>query len=184
MFSKISSITFGLLAFAVTSSLADHWITVVNNCGSTVNPTVVDTSCTYSASRCGQTSTYGGPWSQTIGAGGSAIFKLPNNFVGRIFDSYSGGCGSDGWDCSLLEYNFDNGDSATDQSYDLSNIQGFTRGQMAVPYPSNTGCLTKTCFTSGCDASQAYPVGDEGDNAANTSCGSADLGIALYYCAA
>lgn len=104
MFSKISSITFGLLAFAVTSSLADHWITVVNNCGSTVNPTVVDTSCTYSAARCGQTNTYGGPWSQTIGPGGSAIFKLPNNFVGRIFDSYSGGCGSDGWDCSLLEY--------------------------------------------------------------------------------
>lgn len=98
MFHKVYAVTIGLLAFAVGSSVADYWIMVVNNCGATVNPTVVDTSCTYSSARCGQTSSYSGPWSQAIGSGGSAIFKLPNNFVGRIFDSYSGGCGSDGWD--------------------------------------------------------------------------------------
>jgi len=81
-------------------------------------------------------------------------------------------------------FNFDNGPAATSQSYDLSNIQGFTRGMQAVPWPSDAGCQTKTCWAADCDLSQAYPPGNEGDNAANTSCGAANLGITLYLCAA
>ncbi|KAG8853630.1 hypothetical protein FRB96_008047 [Tulasnella sp. 330] len=183
---KVSILSFASALVTYTGMVAaDHWITVVNNCGVTANPWVADTSCTYSAARCGQTNAYTGPTSYTVAPGGSAIFMLPNNFVGRVFDKgSSSACGTDGWDCSLLEFNFDNGAAATDQSYDLSNIQGFTRGMQAVPWPSNAGCQTKTCFASNCALDQAYPPGNEGDNAANTSCGAANLGITLYLCAA
>lgn len=101
------------------------WHSVVNNCAKTANPWVADTSCTYSPARCGKTNPYTGPTSHSVAAGGNAVFTLPNNvrtakyklprhsqieflcsaqFVGRVFDrASSSACGSDGWDCSLLE---------------------------------------------------------------------------------
>jgi len=97
------SVTSALAAYTGMVA-ADHWITVVNNCGATTTPTVTDTSCTYSAARCGQTNPYTGPTQFTLATGQSGIFELPNNFVGRVFDiASSSACGSDGWDCSLLE---------------------------------------------------------------------------------
>ena len=50
----------------------------------------------------------------------------------------------------------DTGDKWTPQSYDISNIQGFTQ---SVSIGATNGCQSTTCTSVHCPCTQAYPPG-------------------------
>ncbi|ESK89949.1 thaumatin-like protein 1-like [Moniliophthora roreri MCA 2997] len=129
-------------------ALADHKFTLTNRCGNTITPVIADTKCGYSPPTL--------PLNPSqIGSGESQTVTIPSNWVGRIF-AQNGSCGPKGEGCSVTEFNLDSGDAFTPQSYDISNIQGFTQSfQIGA-----AGCETVTCTSADCGCKNAYPVGD------------------------
>ncbi|KAI3614559.1 thaumatin-like protein 1-like [Moniliophthora roreri] len=111
--------SFFILSMSPLLALADHKFTLTNRCGNTITPVIADTKCGYSPPTL--------PLNPSqIGSGESQTVTIPSNWVGRIF-AQNGSCGPKGEGCSVTEFNLDSGDAFTPQSYDISNIQGFTQ---------------------------------------------------------
>ncbi|KAF5371432.1 hypothetical protein D9757_010010 [Collybiopsis confluens] len=145
-----------LSVFASVSSLvaAQHAFTLVNRCGSAVNPVFANTACGYSP-RCAGAGFYTAAQPGSLAPGASKTVSVPVDWVGRLFNQ-NGACGASGEDCTITEYNLDTGDTFTPQAYDISNIQGFTQSiQLGA-----AGCDTVTCTNANCGCSEAYPIGD------------------------
>ncbi|KAF9257437.1 hypothetical protein L218DRAFT_1017854 [Marasmius fiardii PR-910] len=160
---------------------ADHRFTLVNRCGSAVNAVVADTRCGYSP-RCADASSYTGPQPGSIGAGQTKAITIPSNWVGRIF-AQNGHCGAKGESCTLTEYNLDSGNQFTPQTYDISNIQGFTQS-ISV---NADGCQTVTCTNVNCACDQAYPPGNTAGcgpvvDSPVRACGAGNVGFTVTFC--
>ena len=98
-----------------------------------------------------------------------------NKWVGRIFAN-TGSCGPKGESCTITEWNMDSGDFFTPQSYDISNIQGFTQSVQV----GMAGCDTVTCKDVNCGCKSAYPPGDLSgcvNDSPVHACGSGDIGM-------
>jgi hypothetical protein len=76
---------------------------------------------------------------------------IPASWVGRIW-AQNGKCGAKGESCSMIEFNLDSGNVYTPQSYDISNIQGFTQALQV----SASGCATATCKDQNCGVSASW----------------------------
>uniref|UniRef100_A0A0W0FAP4 Uncharacterized protein n=1 Tax=Moniliophthora roreri TaxID=221103 RepID=A0A0W0FAP4_MONRR len=116
---RFAQFSFFILSMSPLLALADHKFTLTNRCGNTITPVIADTKCGYSPPTL--------PLNPSqIGSGESQTVTIPSNWVGRIF-AQNGSCGPKGEGCSVTEFNLDSGDAFTPQSYDISNIQGFTQ---------------------------------------------------------
>ncbi|KAI0318678.1 hypothetical protein OF83DRAFT_1170900 [Amylostereum chailletii] len=116
----------------------------------------------------------------SLAAGASTAVTLPSAWVGRIFNQ-NGACGASGESCTVTEYNLDSGDFYTPQSYDISNIQGYTQSIQV----SAAGCDTVTCTNANCGCSSAYPVGDTsgcGNDSPVRACGAGDVSFTVVFC--
>ncbi|KAJ7804957.1 hypothetical protein B0H14DRAFT_2383360, partial [Mycena olivaceomarginata] len=133
--------------------------TFVNKCGNAITPIITDTSCGYSP-RCADAAKYSGPAPTVLAPGASQTLNIDSKWVGRIFASHPA-CGPKGESCTITEYNLDSGSQFTPQTYDISNIQGFTDSVQI----SAAGCDTVTCTNANCGCTSAYPLGD------TTGCG-------------
>ncbi|KAJ7473749.1 hypothetical protein B0H11DRAFT_2236235 [Mycena galericulata] len=157
-----------------------HPFTLVNKCSTPVTPIIADTSCGYSP-RCGAgVADYSGPQPTTLAPQGSQTLTIDTAWVGRIFASHPA-CGPKGEDCTITEYNLDSGSFFTPQTYDISNIRGFTDSvQIAV-----AGCDTVTCTSPSCGCTNAYPIGDTtgcGDDAPVHACGAGPIAFTVTFC--
>ncbi|KAJ7453204.1 hypothetical protein FB451DRAFT_1050417, partial [Mycena latifolia] len=128
--------------------------TLVNKCSTPITPVITDTSCGYSP-RCADAAKYSGPAPHTLATGASQTLTVDSSWVGRIFASHPA-CGPKGESCTITEYNLDSGDAFTPQTYDISNIQGFTDSLQI----SAAGCESVTCTSPSCGCKNAYPLGD------------------------
>ncbi|KAK7451238.1 hypothetical protein VKT23_012576 [Stygiomarasmius scandens] len=166
------------LGFAISAS-ANHAFTLTNRCGSAVNAVVADTRCGFSP-RCADASSFTAAQPGSIAPGTSKTVTIPSNWVGRIF-AQNGRCGSKGDGCSLTEFNLDSGDFFTPQSYDISNIQGFTQSLQI----SSPGCATVTCTNANCGCANAFPIGDTtgcGNDSPVRACGAGDVSFNVVFC--
>ncbi|KAK7444098.1 hypothetical protein VKT23_015496 [Stygiomarasmius scandens] len=171
------------LAFA-SSAYADHAFTLTNKCGNAVNPIIADTRCGYSP-RCDGAASFTGAQPGSLAAGASKTVTIPSNWVGRIFNQ-NGSCGEKGESCTITEFNLDSGDQFTPQTYDISNIQGFTQ---SIQIGAN-GCDTVTCTNANCGCSNAYPIGDTTGCQASTgtvdnpvrACGAGNIAFSVVFC--
>ncbi|KAK1231365.1 hypothetical protein PQX77_005527 [Marasmius sp. AFHP31] len=174
--------SFAVILAALAAPLlvaADHRFTITNRCGSSVNPIVANTRCGYSP-RCNDAVDFTAAQPGTIGAGQSKTITIPSRWVGRIFNQ-NGRCGAKGESCTLLEYNLDSGDRFTPQSYDISNIQGFTQSIST----GAVGCETVTCTNVNCGCRSAYPPGDLsgcGNDSPVRACGAGDIAFNVVFC--
>nr|ALA44973.1 thaumatin-like protein 11 [Moniliophthora perniciosa] len=151
---RFAQFSFFTLSLSPLLVLADHQFTLTNRCGNTITPVIADTRCGYSP-RCDGAASYTSAQPSQMASGASQTVTVPSNWVGRIF-AQNGSCGPKGEDCSVTEFNLDSGDAFTPQSYDISNIQGFTQSfQIGA-----AGCETVTCTSADCGCKNAYPVGD------------------------
>ncbi|KAL0569427.1 hypothetical protein V5O48_012531 [Marasmius crinis-equi] len=158
---------------------ADHKFTLTNKCGSAVNAVVADTRCGYSP-RCADAASFTGAQPGSIGAGQTKTVTIPSKWVGRIF-AQNGRCGAKGESCTVLEYNLDSGDQFTPQSYDISNIQGFTQSVQI----GAAGCATVTCKNANCGCTNAYPIGDItgcGNDSPVRACGAGNVAFNVVFC--
>ncbi|KAF5336763.1 hypothetical protein D9758_016381 [Tetrapyrgos nigripes] len=175
---KFLTVAAAALAFA-TSAYADHAFTFTNRCGNAVNPIIADTRCGYSP-RCSDASSFTGAQPGSLAPGASRTVNVPNSWVGRVFNQ-NGACGAKGEGCTLGEFNLDSGDFFTPQSYDISNIQGFTQSiQIGA-----AGCATVTCTNANCGCSNAYPVGDLsgcGNDSPVRACGAGNIAFNVVFC--
>jgi len=140
---------------------------------------VVSTACGYSA-RCADASTAALPSVGSLAAGTTTTINVPNNFVGRIF-SQDGSCGAKGEDCTMLEFNLDADSFYTPNSYDISNIQGFTQSISL----GAAGCSTVTCTSPSCSCENAYPIGDMtgcGNDLPVKACGKGNIAFTVVFC--
>ncbi|KAF5343099.1 hypothetical protein D9758_016014 [Tetrapyrgos nigripes] len=166
------------LAFAATAH-ADHAFTLTNRCPGAVNPVVADTRCGFSP-RCGDASSFTGAQPGSVAPGTSKVVNIPNNWVGRIFNQ-NGACGAKGDGCTMGEFNLDSGDFFTPQSYDISNIQGFTQSMQI----SAAGCATVTCTNANCGCANAFPIGDTtgcGNDSPVRACGAGNIAFNTHLC--
>ncbi|KAJ7090873.1 hypothetical protein B0H15DRAFT_248057 [Mycena belliarum] len=156
-----------------------HQFTLVNKCSSAVKPMVVSTACGYSP-RCAGAFSSALPSVGSLTAGQTTTINVPNNFVGRIF-SQDGSCGAKGESCTMLEFNLDADSFYTPNSYDISNIQGFTQS-IAL---GAAGCPTVTCTSPGCTCDNAYPIGDMtgcGSDLPVKACGKGNKAFTVVFC--
>ncbi|THU85970.1 hypothetical protein K435DRAFT_970478 [Dendrothele bispora CBS 962.96] len=162
-----------------SSASANHVFTLNNRCGNAVNAVVADTRCGFSP-RCDDASSFTGAQPGNIAAGTSKTVTIPSNWVGRIFNQ-NGNCGAKGDGCSMTEFNLDSGNAFTPQSYDISNIQGFTQSlQISAP-----NCATVTCTNANCGCANAFPVGDTtgcGNDSPVRACGAGDVPFTITFC--
>ncbi|KAJ7926219.1 hypothetical protein B0H13DRAFT_1090261 [Mycena leptocephala] len=158
---------------------AGHPFKFVNKCGAAVTPVIADTSCGYSP-RCADAAKYSGPAPKTLASGASQTLTIDSAWVGRIFASHPA-CGPKGESCTITEYNLDSGDAFTPQTYDISNIQGFTNSvQIAA-----AGCDTVTCTSPSCGCRSAYPLGDLsgcGNDSPVHACGAGNIAFTVTFC--
>jgi len=164
-----------------TRQSANHEFTLINNCDRTIQPVFANTACGYSP-RCDGAGHHTGAQPDAIAPGETGFATAPYAWVGRLFDSTSGSCGPSGEDCSIGEFNLDTGSVYTAQSYDLSNIQGFTQA-LAL---EASGCDALTCTSEDCGCDEAYPVGDESGCGADLpvrACGPGNIAFAITFCA-
>ncbi|TRM61254.1 hypothetical protein BD626DRAFT_434424, partial [Schizophyllum amplum] len=118
----------------------------------------------------------------TLAAGQSKHVTIPSKWVGRVFNKVAK-CGAKGENCTVTEFNLDSGDFYTPQSYDISNIQGFTQSIQI----KSAGCETVTCKQQSCPCKQAYPVGDIsgcGNDSPVRGCGAGDKTFTVTFCPA
>ncbi|KAH8818972.1 hypothetical protein DL96DRAFT_377105 [Flagelloscypha sp. PMI_526] len=166
-------------SFAMPQKRAGHQITIHNNCPGAVTPIITDTKCGYSP-RCADAASYTDRQPNVLQNGQSDTLTIPSNWVGRIF-AQTGSCGVKGESCTVTEWNMDSGDFFTPQSYDISNIQGFTQSvQIGM-----AGCDTVTCKDVNCGCRSAYPPGDLsgcGNDSPVHACGSGDIGMSVVFC--
>ncbi|KAJ7147889.1 hypothetical protein C8R43DRAFT_1237084 [Mycena crocata] len=163
----------------LASRAGGHAFTLVNKCGSAIKPVIADTRCGYSP-RCDNAVAYSGAQPQTLAAGASQTVTVDSSWVGRIFASHPQ-CGPKGESCTMTEYNLDSGDFFTPQSYDISNIQGFTDSIQI----SAAGCQTVTCTNANCGCSNAYPIGDLsgcGNDSPVRACGAGNIAFTVTFC--
>ncbi|KAF7311723.1 Thaumatin-like protein [Mycena indigotica] len=158
-------VVFALVASAVAEDRPRSWsnsrrqagshpFTFVNKCGAPVTPVITDTRCGYSP-RCADAVPFSGPQPGQLGPGQSKTVTVNARWVGRVFASHPQ-CGPKGESCTMGEFNLDSGDFFTPQSYDISNIQGFTDSMQIAA----SGCDTVTCTNANCGCRNAYPIGD------------------------
>ncbi|KAJ7810028.1 hypothetical protein B0H14DRAFT_2864690 [Mycena olivaceomarginata] len=162
-----------------TSSSGGHQFTLVNKCSNVVKPVVASTACGYSP-RCADASTASMPSPGSLAAGETTTITIPNKFVGRIF-SQDGSCGAKGESCTMLEFNLDADSVYTPNSYDISNIQGFTQSISL----GAEGCSTVTCTSPGCSCNDAYPIGDMtgcGNDLPVKACGKGNVPFTVVFC--
>ncbi|KAJ6507437.1 hypothetical protein C8R47DRAFT_94118 [Mycena vitilis] len=180
-----------------TSSSGGHEFTLINKCSSAVKPVVVSTACGYSP-RCADASTAALPSPGSLAAGKTTTVTIPDNFVGRIF-AQNGKCGASGEDCTMLEFNLDADSFYTPNSYDISNIQGFTQSISL----GAQGCSTATCTSPSCtvrspslflfqiltlisrQCDNAYPIGDMtgcGNDLPVKACGKGNIPFTVVFC--
>ncbi|KAJ6456418.1 hypothetical protein C8R45DRAFT_844999, partial [Mycena sanguinolenta] len=148
-------------------------------CSSAVQPVVVSTACGYSP-RCADASTAPLPSPGSLGAGKTTTITVPNSFVGRIF-AQDGSCGAEGESCTMLEFNLDADSFYTPNSYDISNIQGFTQSISL----GAEGCATVTCTDPSCSCTDAYPIGDTtgcGNDLPVKACGKGNIPFTVVFC--
>ncbi|KAJ7762550.1 hypothetical protein B0H16DRAFT_1311828 [Mycena metata] len=164
---------------ASTSSSGGHQFTLTNKCSSAVKPVVVSTACGYSP-RCADAFTAALPSPGSLAAGGTTTITIPNDFVGRIF-AQDGSCGAKGESCTMLEFNLDADSFYTPNSYDISNIQGFTQSISL----GAAGCSTVTCTSPSCGCENAYPIGDMtgcGNDLPVKACGKGNIAFDVVFC--
>ncbi|KAJ7782575.1 hypothetical protein DFH07DRAFT_791194 [Mycena maculata] len=162
-----------------SSSSSGHQFTLTNKCSSAVKPVVVSTACGYSP-RCSDASTAPLPSVGSLAAGTSTTITVPDDFVGRIFNQ-DGSCGEEGENCTMLEFNLDADSFYTPNSYDISNIQGFTQSISL----GAEGCDTVTCTSADCSCENAYPIGDTtgcGDDLPVKACGAGNIAFTVVFC--
>ncbi|KAJ7249270.1 hypothetical protein C8J57DRAFT_1079634 [Mycena rebaudengoi] len=160
------------------SNSGGHQFTLVNKCASAVKPVVVSTACGYSP-RCADALTEALPSVGALGVGKSTTLSI-DNFVGRIFTQTSK-CGAQGEGCTMLEFNLDADSFYTPNSYDISNIQGFTQSISL----GATGCPTVTCTSPSCSCANAYPIGDMtgcGNDSPVKACGKGNKAFTVVFC--
>ncbi|KAJ7493057.1 hypothetical protein B0H11DRAFT_1859027 [Mycena galericulata] len=156
-----------------------HAFTLVNNCTNEIQPVIADTRCGYSP-RCAGAASYTGPQPNSIPGQGSIPVTIPSAWVGRIFATVPS-CGPKGENCTVTEFNLDTGSQYTAQSYDISNIQGFTQSRSLPKGPTHT----MTCTNATCGCANAYPVGDTtgcGDDEPVQACGPGDVAFTITFC--
>jgi hypothetical protein len=171
--------TGGGTASSSSGSNGGHQFTLINKCSSAVKPVVVSTACGYSP-RCADASTAAMPSAGSLAAGKTTTITIPNNFVGRIF-AQDGSCGAKGESCTMLEFNLDADSFYTPNSYDISNIQGFTQSISL----GAEGCSTVTCTTPSCSCNDAYPIGDMtgcGNDLPVKACGKGNIPFTVVFC--
>ncbi|KAJ8091099.1 hypothetical protein AAF712_007686 [Marasmius tenuissimus] len=174
--------SFAIILVSLTAPLlvaADHKFTITNKCGNSVNAVIANTRCGYSP-RCGDAVDFTGAQPGTIAAGKSKTVTIPSRWVGRIFNQ-NGKCGAKGEKCTILEYNLDSGNQFTPQSYDISNIQGFTQSIST----GAAGCQTVTCKDVNCPCNQAYRPGDTtgcGSDQPVRACGAGNIAFNVVFC--
>ncbi|KAJ7646504.1 hypothetical protein FB45DRAFT_890625 [Roridomyces roridus] len=164
---------------ATAASGSSHKFTLINKCSAAVHPVVASTACGYSP-RCADASTAALPVVSSLGAGQTAVIQVPDKFVGRIF-SQNGECGASGENCTMLEFNLDADSFYTPNSYDISNIQGFTQ---SISLGAD-GCDTVTCTSARCSCENAYPIGDESGCGADLpvkACGAGNVAFTVTFC--
>ncbi|KAF7357957.1 Thaumatin-like protein [Mycena venus] len=162
-----------------SGSNGGHQFTLINKCSSAVKPVVVSTACGYSP-RCADASTAALPSPGSLAAGKTTTITIPNNFVGRIF-AQDGSCGAKGESCTMLEFNLDADSFYTPNSYDISNIQGFTQSISL----GAEGCSTVTCTSPSCSCNDAYPIGDMtgcGNDLPVKACGKGNIPFTVVFC--
>ncbi|KAJ7140948.1 hypothetical protein C8R44DRAFT_603999 [Mycena epipterygia] len=163
-----------------SSSSGGHQFTLINKCSSAVKPVVVSTACGYSP-RCSDASTAAPPSVGSLEAGQTTSITIADNFVGRIF-AQNGKCGAKGEDCTMLEFNLADADSFyTPNSYDISNIQGFTQSISL----GAAGCSTVTCTNPSCTCDNAYSIGDTtgcGNDLPVKACGKGNIAFTVVFC--
>ncbi|KAJ6526958.1 hypothetical protein DFH09DRAFT_1187210 [Mycena vulgaris] len=162
-----------------SSSSGGHQFTLINKCSNAVKPVVVTTACGYSP-RCSDASTAAMPSIGSLAAGGTTTINIANNFVGRIF-AQDGSCGAKGEDCTMLEFNLDADSFYTPNSYDISNIQGFTQSISL----GAAGCSTVTCTSPSCTCENAYPIGDMtgcGNDLPVKACSKGNKAFTVVFC--
>ncbi|KAJ7812649.1 hypothetical protein B0H14DRAFT_2459057 [Mycena olivaceomarginata] len=156
-----------------------HAFTFVNKCGNAITPIITDTSCGYSP-RCADAAKYSGPAPTVLAPGASQTLNIDSKWVGRIFASHPA-CGPKGESCTITEYNLDSGSQFTPQTYDISNIQGFTDSVQI----SAAGCDTVTCTNANCGCTSAYPLGDTtgcGNDSPVRACGAGTVAFTVTFC--
>nr|ALA44974.1 thaumatin-like protein 12 [Moniliophthora perniciosa] len=168
-----------VVALSPMLSLAAHRFTLTNRCSSPITPIIADTRCGYSP-RCSDAASYTAAQPNRLAAGASQTVTIPSRWVGRIF-AQNGRCGVKGESCSLTEFNLDSGDVFTPQSYDISNIQGFTQSLQI----NANGCESVTCTNVNCGCRSAYPPGDLsgcGNDRPVRACGAGDIAFSVVFC--
>ncbi|KAF9526343.1 hypothetical protein CPB83DRAFT_884932 [Crepidotus variabilis] len=160
-------ITSTVLISAATLVIADHTFVLHNQCNYRVNPKIVNVNCGYSP-RCdvpgsggvpNPAVSYTGPQPRTLGVNGDNTNMTVNrDWNGRIFHQ-TGKCGAKGESCTMAEFNLDTGGPWSQQSYDISNIQGFTMG-MKIEVNDGVGPAV-TCSNIYCGCLNAYPPGTD-----------------------
>ncbi|KAJ6616662.1 hypothetical protein B0H10DRAFT_1799153 [Mycena sp. CBHHK59/15] len=166
-------------ATSSSGSSGGHAFTLVNKCSSAVKPVVVSTACGYSP-RCADAYTAALPSVGSLAAGQTTTINVPDNFVGRIF-AQDGSCGASGESCTMLEFNLDADSFYTPNSYDISNIQGFTQSISL----GAAGCATVTCTSPSCSCQNAYPIGDMtgcGNDLPVKACGKGNIAFTVVFC--
>ncbi|KAF8138030.1 hypothetical protein K438DRAFT_1478998, partial [Mycena galopus ATCC 62051] len=159
-----------------------HEFTLTNKCSSAVRPVVVSTACGYSP-RCSDAFTGSLPSPGSLAAGATTTITIPDNFVGRLF-AQDGSCGAEGESCTMLEFNLGTARAALllhPNSYDISNIQGFTQSISL----GAEGCDTVTCTDANCSCENAYPIGDTtgcGDDLPVKACGAGNKAFTVVFC--
>ncbi|KAL0563654.1 hypothetical protein V5O48_018411, partial [Marasmius crinis-equi] len=163
-----------VLAIAPLLVAADHQFTLRNNCPNAVNAVIADTRCGFSP-RCDDATSFTGAQPGSIASGTDKVVTIPSSWVGRIF-AQTGSCGEKGDGCTVTEFNLDSGDQFTPQSYDISNIQGFTQSVSIA----GAGCEQVTCTNVNCGCTNAFPPGDIsgcGNDSPVRGCGAGDVGF-------
>ncbi|KAJ6622245.1 hypothetical protein B0H10DRAFT_2014890 [Mycena sp. CBHHK59/15] len=158
---------------------AGHAFTFVNKCGAPITPVIADTSCGYSP-RCADAAKFSSAQPGALAPGASTVVTVDSAWVGRVFASHPQ-CGPKGEGCTITEFNLDSGDSFTPQTYDISNIQGFTDAVQV----GAAGCDTVTCSSPSCGCTNAYPLGDIsgcGNDSPVRACGAGGVAFTVTFC--
>jgi len=178
-----------LLSALAGIAYASHALNLHNNCGHGLQPTVASCIDLPPGTPC---TAYTGSQPPFLNAGGSATVTVPNGWNGRVFvqantcSAQSGDCFSTGClGCTLLEFTMDASNNGGQQSYDISNINGFTQAYRL----SGDGCDAVTCSAANCPCTQAYPPGDFSDfcgtstpDHAVRNCGAGPVGFSITFC--
>jgi len=178
-----------LLSALASIAYAGHALNLHNNCGNGVQPTVASCIDLPPGTQC---NAYNGAQPTFLNPGASTTVNVPNGWNGRVFvqantcSAQSGDCFSTGClGCTLLEFTMDSPNDGGQQSYDISNINGFTQSYSL----RGDGCDTVTCTSPNCPCDQAYPRGDPADKCGTSTpdhavrnCGAGPVGFEITFC--